>query len=448
MVSSKLRNSSSFPNILLSCLNFLLFLLSATSLAPIIVLKMPPTSLGWAFLMISSMSLFSSFIGFYSQLTQFCFITHISLLIVSSIGQLLGILALFTKEKPSLSLLKSPRDPREAKVLVRLECGILMAMFVMQVGVLVMTCAVHSCWVREYKGLEMEREAMARKRSRRIARAEEESMVNAVKMAEMKAKEMDDKMKNMYGQGTGKKEELILEHQKPAIPQFERVSHSSLHFNQLQPLDQELVQENTIEFGQFVARKAMLDEEYWTAAWLRAESHWENQTNERYVNNYKRKFAEQEFNALKRRCRNLHKHKCTCIVTMRKENKNVKRTVLKSILGTLDLSIGHLLPGETFSGERVQAPPFCSIDRTSQNRYGYIANLCVAKSARCQGIATNMMYFAVQLAKSGGVEHVFVHVHKDNIPAKKLYQKMGFELVDVATLQLSKEKTLLLRITS
>ncbi|XP_052182273.1 uncharacterized protein LOC127794967 [Diospyros lotus] len=200
MASSKLRRSCSFPNLLLSCLNFFLFILSAASLLPTIILKMPPTSLGWALLMVSCISLLSSFVGFFSQLTHLCFITHVSFLLASSIGQLLGILALFTKEKSSLSMLKSPRDPREAKLLVRLECGILMAMFVVQVGVLILTCAVHSCWVREYEGLEAEREATARKRSRRMAKVQEESMENAAKIAEMKAKELDEKMKNKYGQ--------------------------------------------------------------------------------------------------------------------------------------------------------------------------------------------------------------------------------------------------------
>lgn len=40
---------------------------------------------------------------------------------------------------------------------------------------------------------------------------------------------------------------------------------------------------------------------------------------------------------------------------MRKESKNVKYTVVKSVVGTLDLSIRYLLDGETFPG--VQA--FC-----------------------------------------------------------------------------------------
>ena len=97
-------------------------------------------------------------------------------------------------------MLKSERDPREAKLLVRLECGVLMAMFVVQLGVLILTCAVHSCWVREYEGLEAEREVMARKRSQRIAKVQEESMANAEKLSEIKAKEFDEKMKSKYGQ--------------------------------------------------------------------------------------------------------------------------------------------------------------------------------------------------------------------------------------------------------
>lgn len=40
-------------------------------------------------------------------------------------------------------------------------------------------------------------------------------------------------------------------------------SSSNLRFNRLQQLDRELSRENIREFGQFVAREALLDEEYW-----------------------------------------------------------------------------------------------------------------------------------------------------------------------------------------
>ncbi|KAL8477987.1 hypothetical protein ACS0TY_030042 [Phlomoides rotata] len=103
--------------------------------------------------MISSISILSSFVGFYSHL---CYITHFTLLIASSAGQLLVIFVLFAKEKWSLSMLKSARDPREAKLLVRLKCRILMAMFVMHMGILIMSCVMHNCCVREYEELETE----------------------------------------------------------------------------------------------------------------------------------------------------------------------------------------------------------------------------------------------------------------------------------------------------
>lgn len=75
-----------------------------------------------------------------------------------------------------------------------------MAMFLMQLVVLVLSCMVQNCWMREYEGLEAEREATMKKRSTRIARVQEESMENAAKIAEIKAKELDEKMKSKYGQ--------------------------------------------------------------------------------------------------------------------------------------------------------------------------------------------------------------------------------------------------------
>ncbi|EXB38949.1 hypothetical protein L484_027384 [Morus notabilis] len=146
------------------------------------------------------------------------------------------------------------------------------------------------------------------------------------------------------------------------VPQRESLLREpDLQFDRLQPSEQDY-HEKKYEFGQFIAREAMLDEEYW------------------------------EFNAIKKRSKLINGQTCTCIVT-----------------------------------ERVKAPLFCSINRTSENRYGYVANLCVAKSARRQGIASNMLHFAVESATSDGVEQVYVHVHRHNKAAQELYQKMGFE---------------------
>lgn len=253
---------------------------------------------------------------------------------------------------------------------------------------------------------------------------------------------------NPNSPGTRKKE-VCTEFQRYPIPlsETETTYTSNLHFERLQLSDEVLHQEHRLEFGQFMAHEAVLDEKYWTAAWLRAESHWEDRQNNRYINNYKRKYAEQEFNALKRRCKTQIGQRCICIVAVRTEDKNIRHTVLKSVVGTLDLIIGHLSQGEAFPRipqERVNVPVFCNIERRSSNRYGYIANLCVAKSSHRQGVARNMLHFAIRLAKANGAEKVYVHVHTNNRPAQKLYQKVGFEVVEVANLKLSDEQPHLL----
>lgn len=80
--------------------------------------------------------------------------------------------------------------------------------------------------------------------------------------------------------------------------------------------------------------------------------------------------------------------------------------------------------------EQMRAALFCSIDQNTSERYGYISNLCVTKSARRQGIASNMLHFAISAAKVDGAEQVFVHVHRANKAAQELYKKIGFQVVD------------------
>ncbi|KAK9073673.1 hypothetical protein SSX86_006267 [Deinandra increscens subsp. villosa] len=238
-----------------------------------------------------------------------------------------------------------------------------------------------------------------------------------------------------------KKQELSL-HVQQNSPQI--TSQPRLQFDRKQA-DQLLVQNKKHEFGQFVAREAVLDEEYWTAAWLRAETHCENRRDDRFADSYRKKFTEQEFNALKRQSETKLGQKSACIVTVKKEHGNERNTVLKSVVGTLDVSIRPFLHGETFPGEKVKASIFHSIERKEpKSQYGYIANLCVAKSARRQGIARNMLYFAIDSAISDGVEQVYVHVHRNNIAAQELYQKLGFKVVDLASPQLSHDKMYLL----
>ncbi|XP_031473604.1 uncharacterized protein LOC116246056 isoform X2 [Nymphaea colorata] len=195
-----------------------------------------------------------------------------------------------------------------------------------------------------------------------------------------------------------------------------------LSFDRLQISDQECHKGPKRVFGRYVARGAVLDEEYWTAAWLRAESHLEHVAYTRYADVYKRNFAEQA----------------------KKEEKNVRRTLLNSIVGTLDVCIRSFSHGESFPGDLRRAATFTAVGASCMRRYAYVANLCVAKYARRQGIGKNMMYLAIDFAMLAGIKKIFIHVNGTNKPAQELYQKIGFEMVEEASSPMAMDERLLM----
>ncbi|URE48374.1 hypothetical protein MUK42_07475 [Musa troglodytarum] len=153
----KLRSSSSLPNLLLSTLNLLLLDLASASFAPVFLLRTSPTSSGWALFTVSSTTVLSSLLGFFSQLTRLCFVTHVSFILASPVGQALSFLALFLRPEPSLQLLGSDRSRKEQRVLMKVEEALLLGMFLVQSLVLVSACAVQRWWLRQYEEVEAER---------------------------------------------------------------------------------------------------------------------------------------------------------------------------------------------------------------------------------------------------------------------------------------------------
>ncbi|GJN40547.1 hypothetical protein PR202_gb29777 [Eleusine coracana subsp. coracana] len=49
---------------------------------------------------------------------------------------------------------------------------------------------------------------------------------------------------------------------------------------------------------------------------------------------------------------------------------------------------------------------------------------------RRQGIASNMLLLAIDAAKLNGAQNIYIHVHKDNLPAWRLYDQIGFKMVN------------------
>lgn len=201
MASAKLRSSSCFLALLLSSLNVVLFLLAAASLVPLLLLRRPPSPFGWALLAVSAATLLSSLLGFCSALLcRCCSAGHIALVVAASLGQATAVMALLLREERSTSMVASQRSPGETRFLLRLEAAALISMFVVQSAALILSCAVRSCWLRDYEGAAAERERAAWRRSRRMARVQEESLANAAAMGEVKARELEEKLRVKYGQ--------------------------------------------------------------------------------------------------------------------------------------------------------------------------------------------------------------------------------------------------------
>jgi len=65
------------------------------------------------------------------------------------------------------------------------------------------------------------------------------------------------------------------------------------------------------------------------------------------------------------------------------------------------------------------------LPKISQNGI-YLNNMCVEPKSRNKGIGTQLVSSVINAAKKASYDHIILHVLKDNIPAIKTYQKLGF----------------------
>eukprot|EP00899_Mesostigma_viride_P001794 jgi/Mesvir1/11615/Mv00021-RA.2 len=135
------------------------------------------------------------------------------------------------------------------------------------------------------------------------------------------------------------------------------------------------------------------------------------------------------------------------------------------VVGTLDITVGSSLPGaglvgrypESVAGEENnmgggwQQPqsPFMVARGGHDRRRAYIFNVCVAPLFRRQGVGTQLMAHARQVAASLGVTVLYVHAEAANTGAVELYRRAGFELeaeeTEATAQRLGRERRVLLR---
>ncbi|RHO21788.1 GNAT family N-acetyltransferase [Amedibacterium intestinale] len=72
--------------------------------------------------------------------------------------------------------------------------------------------------------------------------------------------------------------------------------------------------------------------------------------------------------------------------------------------------------------------------QTDNSKIAIIHLLMVRPSMKGKGIATELIRFAIDLAKEQGCEVIRLDTGEQNIPAVSLYKKMGFEIAEITSM--------------
>lgn len=144
------------------------------------------------------------------------------------------------------------------------------------------------------------------------------------------------------------------------------------------------------------------EEEYWKrAARIRSECYFENRSVGRFASSYKKQFEEQEV----RRLEELH----------------VSEGTRGATFVATDESDGNVV-GSVDVREYMEEKDECI--------QAYAYNLCVSGAARRKGIGIALMHAAAGYTHDHwGARVLHVHVDSDNLPARTLYEKLGFQIV-------------------
>ncbi|DBA74993.1 TPA: hypothetical protein ACH3X1_010336 [Trebouxia sp. C0004] len=166
-------------------------------------------------------------------------------------------------------------------------------------------------------------------------------------------------------------------------------------------------------------REAQTDAELKSIGWLRARSFYAYPPERAFAGQiHQTMIAEEEYKALKieqLRRRQLAgedqtKDRSICLVARAAAGCDLPED--EGLLGTLDLYAVRSVQGEVLIGNSDNA--------------AYLANVCVADTARRQGIGGALIQAARQVAKTWGVDALYVHIMAVNEGAKTFYQLHGF----------------------
>ena len=73
---------------------------------------------------------------------------------------------------------------------------------------------------------------------------------------------------------------------------------------------------------------------------------------------------------------------------------------------------------------------YISVEVKREDReYVYIDDFCVDEKYRSRGIGTKLLSYSEEAAKNAGIYDILLHVEESNLPARRLYERSGYELL-------------------
>lgn len=166
-------------------------------------------------------------------------------------------------------------------------------------------------------------------------------------------------------------------------------------------------------------REPRTDHELQAVGWLRARSFYAYPPERAFAGQiHQTMIADEEYKALKaestkRTCMTADQsvtNKSVCLVALALPHQEVAQP--EGVLGTLDLYAVRALEGEVLIGNSDNA--------------AYLANVCVAQTARRRGVGGALIEAARQHARAWGMDALYVHIMAVNEGAKLFYELHGF----------------------
>lgn len=156
---------------LIYLLNYVLLAGAICSIVLMFEIRKSPTTLGWVYIMVGSISILSAIAGFFSAFDETPhFFVHLFFLFSSLVGQGGSFLMLYSKPDSNIQYLKPGiKSSRDTRMLMKADATLFILMFCIQLAVLML--AYNCNFVDDCEDLE----ATVWRRGRKLAKVQEET---------------------------------------------------------------------------------------------------------------------------------------------------------------------------------------------------------------------------------------------------------------------------------